>query len=759
MSPYELRYGSAPDILHLRPFGAEAYVRVQSHITKVMPRAVRGTMIGYGHTVSNQQGWRILLDTKGTVVTTTDASFDKSLPQSVASRSPSLISNDVIAMEDSSSTAPVPDLPNSLKPAKSRPVTRSVSRQSSTSLSPSISAPAVPPPTTTQTLSPVKQEPPADPIVPDIVKPELSPDPTTTQTATAVTHRRPVGRPPRGQRWDPYAGKYVPALSASSVPSLSAVWSLVARKVPPDTPLTYHEAISGPDAKHWLKAIEDELACLRRRGTWKAVSVASLPRGAKCIKTKWVFKVKRDAEGRITRYKARLVVCGYAQKFGRDFDETYAPVASSVSIRSLFALASAQELQLSQHDIDLAFLYGVLPEHQRVYLHKPEGVELPEGQCLMLLLALYGLKQAPRLFNLHLKGVLAKIGYTQSLSDPCVYHMRRGSDFSVIAVVVDDILHAASSSSIIDKFATSMSSVYSLKNLGVPSLMVGIHVTATARSIKLNQSHYIRQIADTFRQLDAAPVDTPASQHGCLGDSPNHDSELLDTTSFPYMSLVGSLLWCTITRPDISTAVSRACRHSKSPTLAHWRAAIRILRYLLSTSDFSITYPIHRRPVTVYAYADAAYGNEPGKRSRHGHAVFLSDCIVSWLTKATNAVCLSTAESEFVAATEAAKDVVWLRNFVTELGFPQLAPSRLLEDNQACVAMVNNHSVTGRNRHFCLKMAWLRQQVSDEIIKLVFVASKNNVADILTKILPPAVHAKLTKLLLRLKVVSSRGEC
>ena len=434
------------------------------------------------------------------------------------------------------------------------------------------------------------------------------------------------------------------------------------------------------------------------------------------------------------------------------------PVASSVSIRSLFALASAQELHLSQHDIDLAFLYGVLPEHQRVYLYKPAGVELPEGQCLMLLLALYGLKQAPRLFNLHLKGVLAKIGYTQSLSDPCVYHLRRGEDFSVVAVVVDDILHAASSPAVITKFAESMSSVYSLKNLGVPSLMVGIHVIVTSSNIKLNQSHYIRQIADTFGQLNAAPVDTPASQHGCLGDSPTSDSEPLDTTSFPYLSLIGSLLWCTITRPDISTAVSRACRHSKSPTLAHWRAAIRILRYLLSTSDLSITYPIRRRPVTVCAYADTAYGNESGKRSRHGHAVFLSGCIVSWLTKATTAVCLSTAESEFVEATEAAKDVVWLRNFVTELGFPQLAPSRLLEDNQACVAMVNNHSVTGRNRHFCVKMAWLRQQVSDEIIKLVFVASKNNVADILTKILPTEVHTKLTKLLLRLKVVSSRGE-
>ena len=197
-----------------------------------MPRAVRGTMIGYGHTVSNQQGWRILLDTEGTVATTTDVSFDKSLTQSIASRSPSLISNDTIVLESTASPASSPDLPNSLKPVTNRPVTRSSSR---------ITTPhsADPSPTTVPSapvLPPVKLEPRPNPEVPDIVKPELSPDTPATQTATAITHRRPVGRPPRGQRWDPYAGKYVPTLSAPCLPSIAKVWSLVAHKVPPGTP-------------------------------------------------------------------------------------------------------------------------------------------------------------------------------------------------------------------------------------------------------------------------------------------------------------------------------------------------------------------------------------------------------------------------------------------------------------------------------------------------------------------------------------------
>ena len=122
-------------------------------------------------------------------------------------------------------------------------------------------------------------------------------------------------------------------------------------------------------------------------------------------------------------------------------------------------------------------------------------------------------------------------------------------------------------------------------------------------------------------------------------------------------------------------------------------------------------------------------------------------------------MCLSTAEVEYVAATEATKDVLWLRNLLGELGFHQHSASRLLEDNQACVAMVRNHVVSGRNRHFCVKMDWLRQQVHDEVVQLEFVASRNNVSDILTKILTADLHKRLSTGLLGPKDISPRGGC
>ena len=393
-----------------------------------------------------------------------------------------------------------------------------------------------------------------------------------------------------------------------------------------------------------------------------------------------------------------------------------------------------------------------------VYLFPPADVDSDSSECLCCLQAIYGLRQSPRLFNQHLDSVLSKLGYRQTLSDPCVYVKRDDDIFSMLVIVVDDILHVASSKDVINNFSTLMSETYAFKNLGVPSLMIGVNIEVTASSIRLNQAHYIRSLAKKFGQLSAAEVHCPASTHGCLGASACPDSEPLDVSIFPYLSLVGGLLWTTITRPDVATVVSRACQHSKNPTRAHWRAAIRILRYLLTTVDFALVYSRSVRPVVVHAFADAAFANEIGQRSRYGHAVYVAGCLVCWLTKATSAVCLSTAEAEFVAAAEATKDILWVRNFLAELGFAQHEPSKLHEDNQACVAMVSNHVVTARNRHFCVKMAWLREQVSSKVVALVFVSGKNNVADIFTKVLPAAAHTKLTTLLLCARDVLPRGE-
>ena len=755
LSPFEIRYGRRPDLRHLRPFGVRAYVRIQRHITKVQPRAETGILVGYGESVSSQKGWRIFLPASSSVVTTTAVTFHRDLPTSVTARNRSLVSTSPPDFGNADTPQPVsvshpPGLPVSLRlsaPTSTQTAERAAGVPGTASnvitvpATPTRYDPAAPPTATARRLRPRRSNPlsPSSANQPhDLDASSSHPSLDNIPITRAPPARRPRGRPPANSSWDPISGRYVPALVAPCLPSTARVWSMVADSSPsPRTPTTIAQALASPEAVQWRLAIESELSSHRQCKTWRVVSTTDMPPGARAIKCKWVFKIKRDQNNSITRFKARLTACGYAQRLGRDYDETFAPVACANSIRVLFALAAILDLYVSQHDVQTAFLYGVLPAGQRVYLVVPDGMDLPDGKVLLCLKGIYGLKQAPRLFNQHLTSVIGSLGYSQPRSDPCVFFKQRGHYISILAIVVDDILHIASSQAVVDEFSRAMDGSYKMKHLGAPQFMVGIKIDMSPACIRLSQEQYIVQAAVKFGQQDAAPVHTPAHPSGCLSLASTGDSPRLDPASHPYLSLVGTLLWITITRPDVQVAVSRACSFTQGATLAHWRAALRILRYLYTTRAFALTYnksPV--RPPNVSAYVDAAYGNEHGHRSRRGHLVLLADCVVIWTTRATGTVCQSTSEAEFAAANECVKDVLWLRGLLRELGFTMDSPSVVREDNQATIAMITNHLVSARNRHFCIRMAWLREQSAAGVVKFTFVKSQDNTADIFTKILP-----------------------
>ena len=177
-----------------------------------------------------------------------------------------------------------------------------------------------------------------------------------------------------------------------------------------------------------------------------------------------------------------------------------------------------------------------------------------------------------------------------NLSDSWVYFRLTSSTFSLLVVVVNNILHVVSNQDIIDSFSESMSKTYKFKNLGHPPLIVGMWITFTPSSLRLDQTHYIRQLGESFSQLDTTPVHYPESLYGCPDDSDYVSSTPLDTSHFSYLSLVGGLLWDTLTRPDITVAVSRAYQHSSAPTADHWRASILVLHFLITTVEHLIVY-------------------------------------------------------------------------------------------------------------------------------------------------------------------------
>ena len=174
-----------------------------------------------------------------------------------------------------------------------------------------------------------------------------------------------------------------------------------------DEPKTLHEAINSPYATEWKEAIEDELASLHDNKTWV---LQELPKGRKSVGSKWVFKVKRNADVSVQRFKARLVAKGFTQVEGVDYVGTWAPVLSFTSMRLLLKIAIDQGLLVHQMDVKTAFLNGDLEEE--IYMDQPKGFETggPRVKC-KLLKSVYGLKQAPKVWNDLLNKYLIKLGF------------------------------------------------------------------------------------------------------------------------------------------------------------------------------------------------------------------------------------------------------------------------------------------------------------------------------------------------------------
>jgi hypothetical protein len=197
-----------------------------------------------------------------------------------------------------------------------------------------------------------------------------------------------------------------------------------------------------PDSAKWLKAEEEEIAQLLAMGTWEVVP---LPKGRKAIRSKWIYRIKTDADGNPTRYKARLCACGYSQKAGIDYKEIYSPFFRMESSRMFLTIIASRKMKFAQMDVTAAFLNGGL-DHS-IYMKQPTGYEdhSRADYVLLLLRNLYGLKQAPRVWHQTIHPFLVKLGFISMEADPCIYYKWTSEQkrLQLISLYVDNLGIAA----------------------------------------------------------------------------------------------------------------------------------------------------------------------------------------------------------------------------------------------------------------------------------------------------------------------------
>ncbi|KAJ9551584.1 hypothetical protein OSB04_015629 [Centaurea solstitialis] len=511
-----------------------------------------------------------------------------------------------------------------------------------------------------------------------------------------------------------------------------------------DEPSNYKEAMVGPEATKWKEAMESEIQSMYDNHVWELVD--HIP-GRKTVGNKWIFKKKTDMDGNVHTFKARLVAKGYTQTQGIDYDETFSPVAKIKSIRILLAIAAFHDYEIWQMDVKTAFLNGKLDED--VYMAQPEGfvhAKYPNKVC-KLKRSIYGLKQASRSWNLCFHEKVKEFGFSRSEDESCVYVKASGSNVVFLVLYVDDILLIGNNVPMLQDVKIWLGKCFAMKDLGNAAYILGIRIyrDRTKRLIGLSQSTYLDKILKKFNMSESKKGYLPM-QHGIRlskNQCPSTSEELDRMSRIPYASAIGSIMYAmTCTRPDVSFALSMLSRYQGNPGESHWTAVKNILKYLRRTKDVFLVYG-GKDELRVTGYTDASFQTDrDDSRSQSGWVFLLNGGAVTWKSSKQDTVADSTCESEYIAASEAAKEAAWLKNFIGDLGVvPSISePIEIFCDNEGAVALTKEPKDHGKSKHIERKYHFVRHKVEEKQIVVSRVPSEENPADPFTKALTRPKH-------------------
>jgi hypothetical protein len=412
---------------------------------------------------------------------------------------------------------------------------------------------------------------------------------------------------------------------------------------------------------------------------------------------------------------------------GIDFQEIFAPVASAAGFRALMASVACNGWHVRQVDFKQAFLNGTLKEE--VYISQPEGFQDGTPRVLKLLKSLYGLKQAPRAWHDTLKAALVGLGYAQSDADPGLF-FKAGS---WLLLYVDDQLLVGPDLNILQGVIALLMAQFELTDMGPAEFYLGVDINITPGRVALSQKRYITDILARFPSPThpSRPAMTPALVRR------QDTSPLLQHPLLPlYPQLIGALMYLAVwSRPDISNATQKLSRVLACPTQDDLTAAYRILDYLANSKDLEIVYTAGVEPV-LEVFCDSDYASDqlsiPPRRSTSGSVVLLAGGPIMWSSKAQQSVACSTCEAEYMAAGSTARDALWLRHLLPELGFP-ITCIDIQGDNQACLFLIANPMCNSKSKHIDIIHHFVRERVAWGQLSFKFVSGDRNVADLFTK--------------------------
>ncbi|GKV48803.1 hypothetical protein SLEP1_g55595 [Rubroshorea leprosula] len=687
-TPYEVLYGKVPSYDHLRIFGCACYPNLSAIAPhKLAPRSTLCVFLGYS---SHHKGFHCLnLETHRIIISRHVIFDEQSFPYTSTTslshkpnsssdfRTPFHLLDNVLPLNSPSPISPfIPSPTANSSPQISSPLSKPTNFSNN--------EPAILPSPPNFGLqaqhhsTPVSSQPAAcPPLVPVSSQPAACPP--------------PVSLPPSLSAQQSYV---MPAIDTSD--SCSS-------QHPPTAVLTHPMVTRSQDGTRkavrqpeWCTAMAEEYNALLGNNTWDLVPS---PPTVNIVGSKWVYRIKQKSDGTIERFKARLVAQGYTQQPGVDYDDTFSPVVKPMTIRIVWTLAISSSWPFISQ---------------------------------MLKKALYGLKQAPWAWFHRFASFLKSCGFIQAWTDSSMFLYKNRESMAVLLLYVDDIILTASTSSLLSSVLSLLKKEFLMTDLGPLNYFLGVSATRNSDGIFLEQSKYVLDLLDHTGMSNCKSVATPLDSRKklALTDGPRHS----DPSG--YRSIVGALQYFTFTRPDIAFSIQQVSQYMHSPTVYHFQVVKHILQYLKGTLHYGLQ--LRRiKTISLHLFTDADWaGCLDTRRSTSGFYLFLGNSLISWSSKKQSTVSRSSAEAEYRAIANAVAEATWVRQLLYELYFPVSFPTVLYCDNISALYMSTNPIQHQRTKHIEIDLHFVRDKVASQQVRLQYVSSRHQWADILTKALP-----------------------
>jgi hypothetical protein len=506
---------------------------------------------------------------------------------------------------------------------------------------------------------------------------------------------------------------------------------------PDAVPRNYKEARASED---WCAADGRELQGLYERGGVEDIDISEVPAGHQILPCIMQRNIKLGAQPGKHKFKSRCVIDGSRQSPKPPRSETYSSTPHSNAVRALHALGCQDGHTFRQGDVSQAFLQSTpfLP-HEVLYAYPPSGHRHDGNHVWRVLKPVYGLGVAPARWLATLSSFLLEHGWRKAADEDTFWIYERGDVLMRAVFWVDDWQMSTNDEATADWWMKTLFERFDGHEVS-PDTFLGLQIDydCAKGTLKMHQNNYIEELLRTYQMEACNPTATPMEPHTHLlaKDRPA-------TPDLPrrvrYQELVGCFQYLAQwTRPELGFVCSQLAKHLSNPGEVHWTAAVRVLRYLRGTSYKGITYTRSTSNGNVMeGFVDADWASDAdSRRSIGGYVFMINGGAVSWKAKQQNCIAHSSAEGEFMAASKASLEAIWLRRLLKSCGAPQPRATTLYEDNRACQLMSESPAHRERSKHIDLRVYSLKEQVKNGVVRLFECPTTCMTADVFTKSLP-----------------------